>query len=149
MLTTSVSLPDAAAKEWRQNQRSIMRTAIRTLRIFLRRNPVRRGVTRRYNTACGAYQIVTTRFTEAEYDTLHFAASAMRLSVSSLVWFMVKLWLKSSRRRRWNKFLTNYELYSCNWSRFAGVVTESLLFYPKIFTDDIAPPEKNPRSLLS
>lgn len=132
MLTTSVSLPTNAAALWRKNQRRIMKMAIRTLRLTMRQKPVRRGVKRIYNRDRGEFQIVTTRFTEAEYDTLHFVASSLRVSVSSLIFKIILLWNKPVRRYKQNNCVTNYDAFVCNWSQFAGVVTESLFFYPKI-----------------
>lgn len=131
MLTTSVSLPAAAAVLWRRSQRQIFCMALRVLRIRMRGTQVRRGVTRSYNSAGGEYCIVTTRMTEAEYDTLHFVAATLRVSVSSLIFLMIQLWRKKARRKAWSKFLTNYEVYECKWNEFAGVLTEALLFYPK------------------
>ena len=131
MLTTSVSLPVDFAHMWRRRQRAIMRLAIRTLRVQMRKVPVRRGVKRRYNRQSGDFAIVTTRFTEAEYDTLHFAAAALRVSVSWLVYCMIKMWMKRSRRRIANLYVTNYELSLCAWGQNAGILTESLLFYSK------------------
>jgi len=131
MLTTSVSLPVDFTRVWRRRQRAIMRFAIRTLRVQMRNAPVRRGVKRRYNRQGGAFGIVTTRFTEAEYDTLHFAAAAMRVSVSWLVYCMIKMWMKRSRRRHAHKYVTNYELNLCAWGQNAGILTESLHFYRK------------------
>lgn len=133
MLTTSVSLPKDVARLWQKNHRRIMKAGIRMLRLTMRRKSVRRGVKRRYNRAAEHFEIVTTRFTEAEYDTLHFVAAALRVSVSSLVYKLILLWNKPGRGCRTTKYLTNYETYVCNWSQFAGVVTESLFFYPKIF----------------
>jgi hypothetical protein len=108
-----------------------MKTAIRMLRLTMRQKPVRRGVKRTYNRIAEDFQIVTTRFTEAEYDTLHFVAYSLRVSVSSLIYQMIQLWNKPGRRQKQNTHATNYETFVCNWNQFAGVLTESLLFYPK------------------
>ena len=108
MLTTSVSLPVTFASLWRVRQHEVMRLATRTLRIQFSRQPLRRGVTRMYNRAAEDFSIVTTRFTEAEYDTLHSAAAAFRVSVSWLVCCIIQMWLKPSRRKQGNPFLTNY-----------------------------------------
>jgi hypothetical protein len=131
MLTTSVSLPSGIAHLWRHHQRAIMKMAVRTVRLQMHKNPMRRGVTRRYNRVALEFAIVTTRFTEAEYDTLHFAAAAMRVSVSRLVYQIILLWSKPSRRNRENTFLTNYEIFPCNWGKNAGVYTETLFFWYK------------------
>lgn len=131
MLTTSVSLPESEAALWRSMQRQILRMALRSLRLQLRRGTVRRGVKRHYNRALGRFAIVTTRFTEAEYDTLHMAASAMRVSVSWLVYMLILLWKKPARRNRSNAFVTNYELNLAIWVPNAAIFTESLLFYRK------------------
>ncbi len=132
MLVTSVSLPGSYAALWRKQQRAVMRMAVRMLRLTMRQNPVRRGVKRQYNRQPGKYEIVTTRFTEAEYDTLHAAASAMRVSVSSLVYIMLLLWHKPARRRHSSGHLTNYELDCLKWNERVGVITESITFWPKI-----------------
>jgi hypothetical protein len=77
------------------------------------------------------FSIVTTRFTEAEYDALHFAAAAMRVSVSWLVYQMICLWKKPSRRKQGNRFVTNYEIFPCNWGKNAGIYTEALFIWHK------------------
>jgi len=133
MLTTSVSLPGTAAVLWRRYQRKIMLLAVRTLRLQMRTQVIRRGVRRRYNRVGGEYRVVTTRFTEAEYDALHAAASAMRVSVSWLVYQMILLWQKPSRRRR-NTHLTNYVLLPSVWNENAGIFTETLWFLRKTRT---------------
>ncbi len=132
MLVTSVSLPEYHAAVWRHNQGAVMRMAVRMLRVTMRHNTVRRGVKRRYNRQPGDFEIVTTRFTEVEYDTLHFAASAMRVSVSWLVYTMILLWLKPSRRLRHCGFTTNYNLDCLKWNERVGVISESLYFWPII-----------------
>ena len=131
MLTTSVSLPATEAQTWRRHQREVMRLAIRTLRLTMFRNGVRRGVKRSYNRQQGSFEVVTTRFTMAEYDTLHCAAAAMRVSVSWLVYRMVRLWLKPERRWQGNTHVTNYDCDLLKWNENAGVITECLLFWPK------------------
>jgi hypothetical protein len=132
MLTTSVSLPEKEAILWRKRQRSILKLAVRALRVQLRSKKVRRGVKRSYNQAQATFVVVTTRFTEAEYDTLHLAAASMRVSVSWLVYQLILLWKKPARRSRPNLYVTNYELNLCIWAPNAAILTESLLFYPKI-----------------
>ncbi|MBL8033465.1 MAG: hypothetical protein JNJ69_07190 [Leptospiraceae bacterium] len=132
MLTTSISLPASVAQMWRTRQHDIMKAAVRMLRIYLRHFPLRRGVTRSYNRTSGDYQIVCTRFSAAEYDALHCAAAGLRVSVSSLVYRMICLWLKPTRRRQDNRFVANYNLILGNWGQSAGIYTECLLFYPKM-----------------
>jgi len=146
MLVTSVSLPKSAAKIWRQRQRRVMRVAIRVLRLTMRQNGVRRGVKRRYNRHGEEFEIVTTRFTEAEYDTLHAAAAAMRVSVSWLVFLMILLWKKPARRNRFNTHLTNYEFDCLKWNHRVGIITESIFLWPKILSAAAA---KFPKSLAA
>lgn len=131
MLTTSISLPAEQAPIWRANQREVMRLAVRTLRLTMFRNGVRRSVTRRYNRHEQPFVVVTTRFTAAEYDTLHCAAAAMRVSVSWLVNRMIQLWLKPARRRAGNTHVTNYDCDSLKWNNQVGVITECLMFWRK------------------
>lgn len=131
MLTTSVSLPVKLSEVWRGSQRAIMALAVRSLRVQMRSGEIRRGVKRRYNRMAGGFEIVTTRFTEAEYDALHCAAAAMRVSVSWLVYQMILLWLKPARRKRRNSHLTNYLLVPLIWNENVGLFTESLWFLRK------------------
>lgn len=140
MLTTSVSLPATEAQIWRRHQREVMRLAIRTLRLTMFRNGVRRATTRRYNRRASPFVGATTRFTTAEYDTLHCAAAAMRVSVSWLVHRMILLWLKPARRLRGNLHVTNYECDALKWNENAGIITECLLFWPKISRKNHTPP---------
>lgn len=128
MLTTSVSLPANEAAIWRTSQGEVMRLAIRTLRLTMFTNGVRRGQKRRYNRQQEKFHVLTTRFTAAEYDTLHCAAAAMRVSVSWLVYRMIKLWLKPTRRLRGNTHVSYYECDTLKWNENAGVITECLLF---------------------
>ena len=136
MIITSVCLPENLVRRWCKKQRKIMKNALRILRIAMRKYPVRRSVPRQYNRVEGKRIIVTTRFTEAEYDTLHFVAASTRMSVSLLVYWMVQMWLNERRRGRENRFVTNYECNVTIWQQQAGVVTESLLFYPKYPPED-------------
>jgi hypothetical protein len=132
ILTTSVNLPIALAPLWRHNQRRILKLTIRMLRIQMRLHPPRRGVTRAYNTPGMNCSIVTTRFTEAEYDSLHFVAASLRVSVSCLICRLIALWLKPNRRAQLNRFVTNYDLYEVNWGKNSGILNEYLIFWPKI-----------------
>ena len=127
-ITTSVSLPAAYAVYWRTAHQEIMLFAERYLRLCLRHD-LRRAVPRRYNRAAGEYAIVTTRFTAAEYDTLHYVASSLRISVSSLVYGIIRLWLKPARRAVRRFFATNYECSIVKWDPEAGYVEENLTFW--------------------
>lgn len=128
VLTTSVSLPVEVAETWRENRREIMRYAARYLRTQMRK-PTRRGVTRSYNRGKGDFVRVTTRFTGAEYDTLHFVAASLRVSVSSLVYGLVLLWLKPSRRALSRFFVTNCLCEEGKWDPEAGFVEEFVTFW--------------------
>ncbi len=105
--------------------------AVRVLRLTMRQNAVRRGVKRHYNRRAEKFEIVTTRFTAEQYDILHAAAAAMRVSVSWLVYLMLLLWEKPVRRGQAPQYLTNYSLDCLKWNERVGVITESLYFYPK------------------
>ena len=126
-LTTSVSLPEDVARHWRAKQGEILRFAARYLRQQMR-NPVRRGVTRRYNHEGSDFEIVTTRFTDAEYDTLHFVAASLRVSVSSLVYGLIQLWLKPAWRAIRRFFATNCTCSPLKWDTDAGMILEKLTF---------------------
>lgn len=138
ILTTSISLPSQVAARWRANRREIMRFAERYLRIQMRK-PVRREITRRYNRQGVSFEIVTTRFTAAEYDTLHYVAAALRVSVSSLIYGLIELWLKPSRRAIQRFFTTNYALVSGKWDPEAGFLEETLTFW-RVDTPNATPP---------
>lgn len=127
-LVTSVSLPADVAAFWREKRVEIMRYAERFLRIQMR-NSVRRAVTRRYNRNGECFTIVTTRFSAAEYDTLHFVAASLRVSVSSLVYGLIKLWLKPSRRALRRFFATNYDCPPQKWDPEGGFMEENLIFW--------------------
>ncbi|MBS0618645.1 MAG: hypothetical protein JSR44_10685 [Spirochaetes bacterium] len=128
-LTTSVSLPKGAAILWREHRREIIRFAERYLRIQMRKE-ARREVTRRYNRQNGEeFVIVTTRFRAAEYDTFHFVAAALRVSVSSLIYGLIKLWQKPSRRAIRRFFSTNYSFRSTKWDAEAGFAEENITFW--------------------
>ncbi|MCS6972436.1 MAG: hypothetical protein NZL89_05360 [Leptospiraceae bacterium] len=128
MHTTSVSLPENVAEHWQKHQREIMRFAARFLRLKMR-NPIRRGVTRSYNDAEGPYRIVTTRFTPEEHDALLCVASALRVSVSSLVYGLILLWLKPARRAQKRFFAINYYQEPSRWDSAAGYLIEKLFFW--------------------
>ncbi|MCX7633641.1 MAG: hypothetical protein N2Z22_09955 [Turneriella sp.] len=128
MHTTSVSLPENVAECWQKHQREIMRFAARFLRLKMR-NPIRRGVTRSYNDAEGPYRIVTTRFTPEEHDALLCVASALRVSVSSLVYGLILLWLKPARRGLKHFFAINYYQEPSRWDPAAGYLVEKLFFW--------------------
>jgi hypothetical protein len=119
------------ARLWRKKQRRIMRLALRNLRVQMRKNPVRRGVTRKYNRVSGERSIITTRFTPAEYDALHFVAAALRISVSLLIYHLILMWQKSHRRHRSSNYVTNYDINITIWQQNAGIITESLMMWPK------------------
>ncbi|MBS0618589.1 MAG: hypothetical protein JSR44_10385 [Spirochaetes bacterium] len=138
ILTTSISLPSAVAGFWRSDRQEIMRFAERFLRVQMR-HAVRREVTRKYNRLGGSYEIITTRFTAAEYDTLHYVASALRVSVSSLIFGIIKLWLKPSRRSIQRFFLTNYQLVEGKWDSEGGIVEEIVTFW-RVNAPDVPPP---------
>ena len=127
MITTSVSLPIEYAIIWRQQRVAVMHCACRALRLAMRQGSIRREVARQYNRCDAEFQIVTTRFTSAEYDTLHYVASALRISVSLLVCWIIKMYLKPARRK--NSFLTNYAYLPVSWGQNGGILTEILIFY--------------------
>ncbi len=127
-ITTSVSLSKSMATHWRQHRKEILFLGQRCLRILLRTNYSRRGVARLYNRQLVDKCIVTTRFSAAEYDALHYVASTLRLSVSSIVSMMIAFWLKPSRRSHPFAYATNYWLEEGIWGPFAGTTEEFIQF---------------------
>lgn len=128
-LITSVSLPTTEAALWRANRKAILHFAERYSRIQMRKQ-VRREVTRRYNRSTGQkFVITTTRFTTAEYDTFHYIAAALRVSVSSLIYGLIKLWEKPSRRAIQRFYCNNYYAASTKWDPEAGILEEIITFW--------------------
>ncbi|MBS0618761.1 MAG: hypothetical protein JSR44_11270 [Spirochaetes bacterium] len=137
-LITSVSLPEIEAGEWRRNRKEIMQFAERFLRIKMR-NKVRRDVTRTYNRRLGVKFVITTsRFTAAEYDTFHYIAAALRVSVSALIYGLIKLWQKPTRRAIRRFFWTNYSAETLKWDPEGGYIDENVTFW--LVVDKTSPP---------
>ena len=131
MLTTSVSLPMGHTTLWRRHYAQIMRYAADMLADARSKMPLRRGVTRLYNRRGRDYAIVTSRFSEAEYDTLHCAASALRVSVSWLIERLITLWLNRIENRRPAIFTTNYSINTTNSDNTILIFTECIAFSPR------------------
>lgn len=128
-LITSISLPEATARLWRSRKREILQFGERYLRIQMR-NQMRREVTRTYNRRPGErFVITTTRFTTGEYDTFHYIAAALRVSVSLLIYGLIKLWQKPSRRAIRRYFCSNYSATATKWDPEAGFFEEYLTFW--------------------
>jgi len=128
MLTTSVSLPVQMARVWRRRQRRILRLASAGLAREIEQTKLRRGVTRRYNRGRGEFCVVTTRFTAQEYDMLHAAAAAMRVSVSSLIFRLIMLWKQQRKAGAVKVRLTNYSLLLHAWDDESIRLTETIQF---------------------
>lgn len=132
-LVTSVSLPADTALLWKGKRKEIMKFAERYLRIQMRKQ-VKREVTRSYNRQLGKkFIIISTRFSSAEYDTFHYIAAALRVSVSSLIYGLIKLWQKPSRRAIRRFFCINYCSVASKWDSEAGFLEEFVTFW---FSDD-------------
>lgn len=110
MIITSVSLPSDVGKIWQKNKKSVMRYAILCLRMALRERGIRRSCSRLYNRNHLRSVRVTTRFSDAEYDSLHFAAATMRVSVSLIIFKCILLWKKRQHRNHRSEAISNYEL---------------------------------------
>lgn len=128
MITTSVSLSKSMVQTWRLHRKEVLFLGQRCLRILLRTNYSRRGVARRYNQQLERMCIVTTRFSPAEYDTLHYVAATLRISVSSIVAMMITFWLKPARRSHPFAYVTNYWLEEGIWEPFMGTTEENIQF---------------------
>lgn len=128
MITTSVSLSKSMASSWRMHRKEILFLGQRYLRILLRTNYSRRGVARRYNGKLEEMCIVTTRFSPAEYDALHYVAATLRVSVSSIIHAMILFWSKPARRSHPFAYATNYWLEEAIWCSFAGSTEENIQF---------------------
>lgn len=128
-LITSISLPEAAALVWRSRKSEILSFGVRYLRIQMR-NQLRREVTRTYNRRPSEkFVITTTRFTTAEYDTFHYIAAVLRVSVSFLIYGLIQLWQKPSRRAMRRYFCSNYSATTTKWDPEAGFLEEFLTFW--------------------
>jgi hypothetical protein len=127
-MATSISLPEIYARYWQNHRREVMDFADRYLRLIMR-FAIRRETTVTYNRAKGAYRIIHVRFTPEEYDALHCAADALRVSVSSIVCGIIRLWLKPQRRAQGVRYRANYCLNEIVWNPEAGIYEESLTFW--------------------
>ena len=127
-MTTSVSLPRSMAADWRGHRKEILFLGQRCLRILLRTNYSRRRCARQYNRHLEDKCIVTTRFSPEEYDALHFVASALRMSVSSIIALMIRFWRKPARRSHPFAYVTNYWLEEGVWEPFAATCEENIQF---------------------
>ena len=128
MIVTSVSMSKTMAVHWRQHQKEILFLGQRCLRILMRTNYSQRGVARRYNRSLADRRVVTTRFSPAEYDALHYVAATLRVSVSSIITLMIAFWLKPARRSHPFAYATNYWLEEGIWCPFAGATEENIQF---------------------
>lgn len=128
MIVTSVSMSKSMAVHWRQHQKEILFLGQRCLRILMRTNYSQRGVARRYNRSSADRRVVTTRFSPAEYDALHYVAATLRVSVSSIITLMIAFWLKPARRSHPFAYATNYWLEEGIWCPFAGATEENIQF---------------------
>lgn len=141
MIVTSVSLPESLSPLWQAHQREIMRYCLRIVRLMFYARPVRTGTTRLYtrrnDERC---QRVTTRFTEAEHDTLLSVSTKLRVSVSWLIAHLIKLWLKPARRKNCSPYVSNYYL-DVNYAGGSGMaVAESIFIWKKIPPHSKPPP---------
>lgn len=126
-LGTSISLPRKTARAWRRNRKLIIDFVGRFLRTQMRQPP-RRGVTRTYNRTKGLYVIINIRLLPDEYDALHCTASALRISVSSLIHNLIRFWLKPARRAKVRRLRANYGFKAIIWNGRTGIVQEELRF---------------------
>lgn len=125
---------------WRAKKREILRFAERYLRIQMRMQ-MRREVTRTYNRRPGKKFVITaTRLTAAEYDTFHYIAAVIRVSVSSLIYGLIQLWKKPSRRVIRRFFETNYCAFTSKWDAEAGSAEENIIFWPVDTKSSHSPP---------
>lgn len=127
-ITTSISLPVDLTRHWRKKSRNILNLAERYLRIMMRSTP-NRGTARRYNVTGTEYAIVTIRLKPGEYDTLHYVAATLRVSVSLLLSGLIKFWLKPQRREHNRSFVTNYSWNPIKWDPEAGIIKECITFW--------------------
>lgn len=129
IVITSISLPAGAALMWRGRKKEILQYGARYLRLQMR-NQLRREIARTYNRKPGEnFVITTTRFTAAEYDTFHYIAAALRVSVSFLIYGLIQLWKKPARRAIRRYFCSNYSATTTKWDPEAGFVEEYLTFW--------------------
>ncbi|GAB4435814.1 MAG: hypothetical protein OHK0011_19000 [Turneriella sp.] len=127
-MVTSISLPEGLVAVWRENRRSILDFGDRYLRLIMR-GKIRRETTRTYNRSSQPFRVVHVRFSPAEYDALHCAGAALRVSVSLIVCGIIRLWLKPHRRAQGVRYRANYCMDEVVWNPEAGIYEESLTFW--------------------
>ena len=127
-ICTSVSLPESHAKIWQKNRKLILAHAERFMRMAMRKTPQRESA-RKYNRVSAKYTIVNVRFDVTVYKAFTYAATSLRVSVSSLIYQLINLWLKPARRKHLPKFCANYSFSTIVWDPMAGIIEEGLTFW--------------------
>ena len=113
-----------------------MRYALHTYRAQMRKNAVKRGVTRKYNRTGEHSVIVTVRLTQTEYDALHFVAASVRISVSLLVYLIITNWRRWRNSKRKPQVCLIYSYQVPQWNSAGGTITESLTFGRRTLTGE-------------
>lgn len=128
MLKTSISLPLSIMPTWSKNRWEIMQMHTRFLRFAVRKAEFRRGVKRLYNRSNGKCGIVKVRFAPHEYDSLHTVAAGMRVSVSFLIFYLIKFWEKKAQKNAGFVVGGNYSPKVLEWSKMRVKFEEMLAF---------------------
>lgn len=131
MIITSVSLPKSLAPHWRDNRREIMGYCIRMLRIMQRSMKPKTGATIQYTQGMERCVRVTTRFTEAEHDTLLYESRIFRVSMSWIIAHLIRLWLKIRRRVQKSPYVSKFSLDVNYVGPVAVAVAETLMIWRK------------------
>jgi hypothetical protein len=126
MIVTSVSLPEKYAKIWRRKRKRIMRYAMHTYRTEMIKRGIQRGVTRRYNRIGKPMVIVTVRFKPDEFDVLQFVSGSVRISVSLLLFLIIKNWLQRRAGKLKADVQLHYSVQVDRWNSTGFSVTETL-----------------------
>jgi hypothetical protein len=126
MIVTSVSLPEKYSKIWRSKRKRIMRYAMHTYRAEMTKRGIQRGVTRRYNRSGKPMVIVTVRFNRDEYDVMQFVSGSVRISVSLLLFLIIKNWLQRRTRQLKADVQLHYGVQVYRWNLTGFSVTETL-----------------------
>jgi hypothetical protein len=87
---------------------------------------VQRGVTRRYNRIGKPMVIVTVRFKPDEFDVLQFVSGSVRISVSLLLFLIIKNWLQRRAGKLKADVQLHYSVQVDRWNSTGFSVTETL-----------------------
>ncbi len=131
-LKTSISLPAHAKSEWQTHRNAIETQLSAYLRAFHKSAPRRDGLLQFNDCQAGLVRF-NVYWSQDTYDQLHSVAHALRISVSHLLWLILKFVLSGARLE---PAFSNYEMKIVEWSKTCFTYAKTLRFSPQIEPPD-------------